>query len=107
MLSEMGDQSFLLGNVMDNSFNDAVTSPVCAVVCKASIVEALPKCAQCVYQPYCGVCPVVNYASTNSLYESNSRDFRCTVSKGIMQILFDILENGAPKTVEVLKSWLD
>lgn len=107
MLSEMGDQSFLLGNVMDNSFNDAVTSPVCAAVCKASIVEALPKCAQCVYQPYCGVCPVVNYASTNSLYESNSRDFRCTVYKGIMQILFDILENGDPKKIEVLKSWID
>lgn len=107
MLSEMGDNSFLLVNVANDSFNDAVTSPVCAAVCKASIVEALPKCSQCVYQPYCGVCPVVNYASTNSLYDQNTKDFRCDVYKGIMDILFDIIEENDEKKIMVLKSWIN
>lgn len=105
MLSEMGDNSFLLGNVATDNFNDAITSPVCAAVCKSSIVETLPKCAQCVYQPYCGVCPVVNYASTNSLYDKNSKDFRCSVYKGIMDIIFDILEEKDEKKIAILKSW--
>lgn len=107
MLSEMGDMSFLLGNVANDSFNDAVTSPVCKAVCKASIVESLPKCSQCVYQPYCGVCPVVNYASTNSLYDKNSKDFRCAVYKGIMDVIFDILEENDQKKIMVLKSWVN
>lgn len=107
MLSEMGDRSFLLGNVLNDRFRDAVTSPVCAAVCKASIVESLPKCAQCVYQPYCGVCPVVNYASTNSLYYKNSKDFRCAVYKGIMNILFEILEENDERKIGVLRSWID
>lgn len=107
MLSEMGDNSFLLGNVLSNSFQDAVTSPVCRAVCKASIVESLPKCAQCVYQPYCGVCPVVNYASTNSLYYKNSKDFRCSVYKGIMDIIFEILEENDERKINILKSWIN
>lgn len=107
MLSEMGDNSFLLGNVTCDSFNDAVTSPICTAVCKASIVESLPKCSQCVYQPYCGVCPVVNYASTNSLYDKNTKDFRCDVYKGIMDILFNIIEENDEKKIMVLKSWIN
>jgi len=107
MLSEMGDNSFLLGNVCSDTFNTAVSSPVCAAVCKSSIVEALPECAQCVYQPYCGICPVVNYASTNNLYEKNSKDFRCSVYKGIMDILFEIIEENDENQINVLKSWIN
>lgn len=107
MLSEMGDNSFLLGNVHTNTFQECVSSPVCAAVCKSSIIESLPKCAQCVYQPYCGVCPVVNYAATNSLYEKNSKDFRCAVYKGIMDILFEIIEENDSEKIRVLKSWIN
>ena len=107
MMSEMGDNSFLLGNVLTDTFKDAITSPVCAAVCKASIVETLPKCSQCVYQPYCGVCPVVNYASTNNLYDKNSKDFRCAVYKGIMDIIFDLLEENDENKISVLESWVN
>ena len=103
----MGDNSFLLGNVHTNTFQECVSSPVCAAVCKSSIIESLPKCAQCVYQPYCGVCPVVNYAATNSLYEKNSKDFRCAVYKGIMDILFEIIEENDSEKIRVLKSWIN
>ena len=105
MMSEMGDKTFLLGNVMTDSFKDCVCSPVCAAVCKASIVESLPKCAGCVYQPYCGVCPVVNYAAANNLYEKNSKDFRCEVYKGIMDIIFGIIEEGNEQKINILRSW--
>lgn len=107
MLSEMGDNSFLLGNVCENTFNEAVSSPVCRALCKSSIVEGLPKCTQCVYQPYCGVCPVVNYASTKSLYDKNTKDFRCDVYKGILDILFDIIEKNDSKKIAILKSWIN
>ena len=105
MMSEMGDQTFRLGNVLTNTYRDCVCSPVCAAVCKASIVESLPKCAGCVYQPYCGVCPVVNYASANSLCGKNSKDFRCEVYKGIMDLIFAVIEEGDERKINILKSW--
>lgn len=107
MLFEMGDNSFFLGNVLRDNYKDAITSSVCAAVCKASIIESLPKCSQCVYQPYCGVCPVVNYAATNNLYHKNSKDFRCSVYRGIMDIIFEILEENDEQKVNVLKSWIN
>ena len=105
MMSEMGDQTFRLGNVLTDSFQDCVCSPVCAAVCKASVVESLPKCAGCVYQPYCGVCPVVNYAAAGNLYEKNSKDFRCEVYKGIMDLIFNVIEEGDDRKINILKSW--
>lgn len=107
MLAEMGDNSFLLGNVNSNTYNEAICSPICAAVCKSSVVESLPKCSGCVYQPYCGICPIINYASTNSLYGTNVKDFRCTVYKGIMDIIFDILQNGTEEEVCILQSWMN
>lgn len=97
MMSEMGDNTFLLGNVLTDKYNKCVSSPVCAAVCKASVIECLPKCSGCVYQPYCGVCPVVNFAAANNLYEKNIKDFRCEVYRGIMDIIFEIIEEGNEK----------
>ena len=105
MMSEMGDNTFLLGNVLTDTYAKCVTSPVCMAVCKASVIESLPKCSGCVYQPYCGVCPVVNFAAANNLYDKNIKDFRCEVYKGIMDIIFEIIEEEDVKKIDILKSW--
>lgn len=105
MMSEMGDNTFLLGNVLTDTYTKCATSPVCMAVCKASVIESLPKCSGCVYQPYCGVCPVVNFAAANNLYDKNIKDFRCEVYKGIMDIIFEIIEEEDVKKIDILKSW--
>lgn len=107
MLSEMGDNSFKIGNVNTDTYSQAICSSVCSTVCKSSIIESIPKCSDCVYQPYCGVCPVVNYAGTNDLYASNKKDFRCTVYKGIMDILFEIIDRGNEEDLAILYSWVE
>ena len=76
MLSEMGDNSFYVGNVRTDNFETITSSPACKAVCKASVVESLPTCSQCVYNVYCGVCPVVNYAANNDIYEITPFNYR-------------------------------
>lgn len=107
MMSEMGDFSFRLGNVYDNSYSDFVDSSICKTICKASIIESLPKCNSCAYQPYCGTCPVVNYASTRDLYSKNIKDYRCSAYKGIMDLLFEILERNDKDEMNILFSWIE
>ena len=107
MMSEMGNDSFLLGNVYEDSYADLVRSPVCQTICKASIIESIPKCNDCVYQPYCGTCPVVNYATTNDLYAKNRKDYRCATFKAIMEILFEILRRNDEEEIRVLYSWIE
>lgn len=105
MLSEMGDNSFMVGNVYASNYQDIISSPACRAVCKASINETLPTCSQCVYQPYCGVCPVVNYAGSNDLYEKSPANYRCRIYRGMLDILFEKLSDE--ETLNIFCSWIE
>ena len=106
MIYEMGDSSFLLGNVYNDSYMDMIGSDICKTLCKSSIIESLPKCNNCVYQPYCGTCPVVNYASDKDLFSKNPKDFRCKSYSAIMDLLFEIIHRNDKQEMDILYSWI-
>lgn len=69
MIAEMGDSTFCLGNVQEDDYDSLIDGRTCRVTCQASVLEGLPSCCDCVYHPYCGVCPVINLAMENNIYE--------------------------------------
>ena len=69
MFYEMGHDTFCLGNVFKSNHKNMMKKNECKAVCAASILEAIPNCCDCVYQPYCGTCPVINYALTKDIIE--------------------------------------
>ena len=71
----------------------------------ASILEAIPYCCDCVYQPYCGTCPVINYALTKDIIEKHPRGYRCKIYSGMLDFLFSKFYNNEEKVIEVLNSW--
>ena len=105
MVSEMGDDAFCLGTV-DNSYAEIVNTPICKAVQASSILESLPSCGDCVYQPYCGVCPVVTYAAEKDLFPRVPKNFRCQIYRGIQDYLFDLLKRNEPETMDILNSWV-
>lgn len=106
MVAEAGNQAFKLGNVFTSNYRDLVTNNVCKSVCSASILESIPGCCDCAYHPYCGVCPVINYALYGNLFTNKSNEYRCQVYGGILDFLFGILGNGNKEDVQILKSWV-
>ena len=106
MLSEAGDLSFRLGNVYENTYEDLMESSVSKATCMASISESLPSCCECVYQPYCGVCPVVNYANGQNIFAQNPQNFRCQIYKGMIDILFEKIKQNDKSEMDIFKSWL-
>ena len=72
MLAEMGDDSFKLGNVYDNTYDELINCNNCKAACISSVLESLPTCHDCVYSPYCGTCPVTNLA-LNKIYLTENR----------------------------------
>ena len=105
MMHEMGEDVFCLGNVFRDSFSELIRNKVCRTVCASSILESIPSCCDCAYQPYCGTCPVINYALFNDIIEKSPRGFRCKIYSGILDILFsEILKNDST-TVGILNSW--
>ena len=88
MFYEMGQDTFMLGNVFDGSYKELISNKVCKTVCAASVLESIPSCCDCVYQPYCGTCPVVNYALYNDLIEKQPRGYKCKINSGILDVIF-------------------
>lgn len=105
MLHEMGDHTFRLGNVFTSSYADIINNGVCRTVCASSILETIPNCCDCVYQPYCGTCPVVNYAKSRDIIEKTPRGYRCKIYAGMLDFLFEKFLNGDQKTMDVLRAW--
>lgn len=107
MMGEAGDNTFLLGNVYSDSYDDMVGRKSCRATCAASVVESLPKCCDCAYHPYCGVCPVVAYASDGDIFPSTPFDYRCRIYKGILDILFDYLQKDDYEVIDILHRWIE
>ena len=106
MIAEMGDTSFQLGNVFEDDYNILLENTICKGVCSASILESLPSCTDCVYQPYCGVYPVVNYILYGDLYERSPNNYQCMINKGILDIIFHYLQENDKNILDILYKWI-
>lgn len=106
MLARMGDESFYLGNVAKTSFNSIMESDVTKAVSVASTLESLPGCCDCVFQPYCGVCPVVNLAVDGNLFARHARNYRCSIYYGMLHKIFSLIQRSNQAEMEILSSWI-
>lgn len=79
---------FKLGNVHSSNYNDVLTSDSCCNIIASSINET-QLCDACAFKPYCGLCPVCNYAEHNNLIVPCSASFRCKVLKGMFGFIFE------------------
>ena len=103
MVGWEGDEIFKIRNVKDSyrSLNDSPTTRTCAIT---SNLENQFTCSRCAYRPYCGVCPVINYESQNSIWGNNITSERCRIFMGIFDTLFEIMEDK--KNLDILSSWI-
>ena len=104
MLAEMGDSAFKLGRIGD-SYETLISSTLCKAVSTASILESLPGCSDCVYMPYCGVCPVVNYRIEQNIFSRHPNSYRCKTYKGILDIIFELLQLQDYNVSRIFYDW--
>ncbi len=104
MMAEMGDKTFKLGDV-NTSYNELFESPTCKLLANASCLECIPQCEQCVFSPYCGTCPVLNYFESKTAFSNEPNGYKCKIYKGILTIIFEKLLYGNDNEIEILKNW--
>ncbi len=104
MLSMMNDESFCLGNVKKNSYEEIVSNPIVRTLCTASCLEGVSGCSDCVYKTYCGVCPIYNYFEQGNIFGQMPNNQRCQINKAILDFLFEKLQE--PNIKEIFKDWL-
>ena len=104
MLHEMGDSTFLLGDV-STSYRQLMGHETVRALAIASNLDAQPDCVNCTYQPYCGVCPVHNHRTQGSIFGRMRESTLCAVHKGIQDYLFEKIGSRDPEVFEILKRW--
>ena len=99
----LGEDTFCLGDVKKDSYEDIISHPTVRKMCLASNLEGLT-CDLCVYKPYCGVCPIYNYATLGSIFSALPANEKCQINKGIFDFLFEKLQNE--KVKKLFEKWI-
>lgn len=105
MLASLGDASFRMGSVHENSYDQLVGAEIVKQVCLASILDGVPHCCDCAYKPYCGVCPLLNYVEEGSLFAKIPQNRRHIINQGVLDLIFTKLQDESAASVFV--SWVE
>ena len=96
------DDTFMIGDVMKDNYEKIISHRKVKTMVVASTLDNLA-CDYCVYKPYCGVCPVLNYALYKNLFPQIINTDWCKVHKAMLDYLFRKLQNK--KIEEVFWRW--
>lgn len=91
-----GNELFALGDVHKDDYAKITTCPKTISMITASTLETLP-CDACAYKPYCGVCPVCNYAEQGSVIAKTPQTSRCQIYKHIIK---KVISDTAKKRIK-------
>lgn len=105
MVYEMGnrDDSFLLGNVHKDEYSGIIRNETVLNLCLSSCLEGLPGCHDCVYNPYCGVCPVYNYIEQGNIFGQMPVSERCKILTGIQDYIFSKMDSS----FDIFANWVN
>ena len=104
MLKEMGDETFKLGNLHTNSYEEIFGSEPLLESLEESILESAPMCTDCGLQAFCGADPVYHHATQGDSVGKKSLSFFCKKNMAVITHVLETLED--PKKRRVLESWL-
>jgi len=93
---------FLLGDV-SNTYNEITQGEKTKTLVTASTLENFA-CDQCVYKPYCGICPVLNYVLYNNLFPNIKATDKCKIHTAMFDYIFEKMRDE--KILEIFKRWV-
>ena len=100
----IGEGLFCVGDAKMDSYKEVLESPTSLSMINASITDSL-FCDTCAYKPWCGVCPVMNYAEQGSLIG----DIVNTPRHKIFLAQFDwiFMRLQIEEDAQILRSWVN
>ena len=106
MVSAMGDEFFVLGEVGKTSYEELVNHPTVKTLAISSILDTLPSCSSCWNAPYCGVRPLHNYMNNKDLFAQRPLTLKCKENMKISELLFSRLLHDKDGTIEkIFNRW--
>ncbi len=99
----LGEKLFMLGDVNKNGYKDIFRNENLVGISHASILDNY--CQTCAFKPWCGTCPVVNYADQGGMVPKISETMRCKIYKAQFTYLFNRMQE--PDVLKIFKRWVN
>ena len=97
------DDTFLLGDIKKGNYENLLSCNKTKAMITASTLDNSP-CDYCVYKPYCGVCPVLNYSIYGNLFPQLPNTDWCKRQREMFDYLFEKLQNK--KIKKIFEEWV-
>ncbi len=104
MAERMGHSNFRLGNVFENDYDRMLNNETVKIMGLASCLDNQAGCLDCVYKPYCGICPLTNYIEYGTIFPQITNTDKCKINKAILDYLFAKINDKRVRPI--LESWL-
>ena len=104
MLAEMGDTTFRLGNLHEDSYRELMLSEALLEPLEQSFTLSAPMCSDCAFEPYCGADPVFHHATSGDYLGSKATSDFCGRSMHIFKLLLDRYEED-PHARATFQRW--
>lgn len=95
MLAEMGDETFCLGHLERDSYEEIMTSEALLAPLEESFAPSAPMCSDCAFEPFCGSDPVYHYATSGDFLGRKPESDFCRRNMAIFKHLLGLYENDA------------
>jgi uncharacterized protein len=92
MLAEMGDQSFRIGDVNKNTYDEIFLSEKLLAPLNESFTLSAPMCSECAFEPYCGADPVYHHACHGDYLGHKAESEFCNKNMSIFKYLVNKME---------------
>lgn len=104
MLAEMGDHTFRLGNLHRDGYGELFASNRLLEILDDSMTDAIPGCADCAFEPWCGTDPAFHQATQRDFVGHRPTSGFCARNMFVFKLLLSILEDE-PDSRPILESW--
>lgn len=94
---------FQIGNVHEDSYPDIFERKKVSSMIDVS-TQLSSACDACVWQPFCGICPVLSYATQGNIIPQLPKYSRCTMFSNMIEEVFQKLL-FSDEDAEVIEGW--
>jgi His-Xaa-Ser system radical SAM maturase HxsB len=106
MLAEMGDTTFRLGNVHENSWEELLTSEALLAPLEESLTLSAPMCSDCAFEPFCGAEPVFHHATQGDSVGHKPSSAFCRRNMAIFRHLVQLMRSD-PEVLTIFRRWVN
>ncbi len=104
MLREMGDTTFKIGNLHENTYEEIFTSEALLNALDDSFTLSAPMCSDCAFEPWCGAEPVFHHAIFGDVLGRKPESEFCKRIMGVVRHLLNKMQTD-PEAKEIFMRW--